>query len=74
MFLPRQSLLVTEAVEHLDERGRVTVKSAFRDVLKDGYVQVLTPDGVLFRRVSKRPLRTKAPALDNVDDEASKGL
>ncbi|GEM_PF-3993628 len=63
-----------EAVEHLDARGRVTVKAAFRDRLKDGYVQILTPDGVLFRRVSTTPLRTKAPALDDVDGEAMADL
>ena len=65
---------MSEAVEHLDERGRVTVRPAFRKLLKEGYVQVLTPDGVLFRRVSRRPLKTRASALDNVDDEAMKGL
>jgi hypothetical protein len=43
-------------------------------MLRDGYVQVLTPDGVLFRRLSKRPLRSRAPALDTVDDEASKDI
>ncbi|HUR69436.1 MAG TPA: hypothetical protein VM370_09335 [Candidatus Thermoplasmatota archaeon] len=65
---------MAETIEHLDERGRVTVRAAYRELLKEGYVQVLTPDGVLFRRVSKRPLRTRAPALDNVDDEAMKAL
>lgn len=63
-----------EAVEHLDERGRVTVKPPYRQLLKDGYVQVLTPDGVLFRRVSRRALKSRAPALDSVDDEAMKRL
>ena len=65
---------MAESVEHLDERGRVTIRPAFREHLRDGYVQVLTPDGVLFRKISRRPLRTKAPALDNVDDEAAKDL
>lgn len=59
-----------DIVERLDARGRVTVKAEYRDRLKDGYVQILTPDGVLFRRVSMRPLRSKAPALDDVDDDA----
>ena len=66
------SSFVTEAVEHLDERGRVTVRKEYRRVLENGYVQVLTPNGVLFRRVSTKPLRTKAPALDDVDEEAMK--
>jgi DNA-binding transcriptional regulator/RsmH inhibitor MraZ len=61
-------------VEHLDARGRVTVKAEYRDRLKDGYLQILTPDGVLFRRVSTRPLKTKARALDDVDDEAMADL
>lgn len=74
MFLPQHDEIVGEAVEHLDERGRVTVKGPFREILREGYVQVLTPEGVLFRKVSRRPLRSKAPALDNVDDEAMKDL
>lgn len=74
MFLPHTFRFVGETAEHLDERGRVTVKAPFRKILKDGYVQVLTPDGVLFRRVSRRPLRSRAPALDDVDDEAMKDL
>lgn len=65
---------MSESIERLDERGRVTIRPAFREHLRDGYVQVLTPDGVLFRKVSRRPLRTKAPALDSVDDEAAKDL
>lgn len=69
------SFLVTgEIVEHLDARGRVTIKAEYRERLKEGYIQILTPDGVLFRRVSKQPLRSRAPALDNVDDDAMAGL
>lgn len=63
-----------EAVEHLDDRGRVTVKQQYRERLKDGYIQILTPDGVLFHAVSKKKLKAKAPALMDVDDEAMKGL
>lgn len=65
---------VSEAVEHLDERGRVTVKSEFRKHLEGGYIQVLTPRGVLFHKVPRGKLRTKAPALENVDEEAMKDL
>jgi DNA-binding transcriptional regulator/RsmH inhibitor MraZ len=67
-------VVVSETVEHLDERGRVTVKLPYRELLKEGYIQVLTPDGVLFRRVSRRPLRTRAPALDDVDADAMKDV
>jgi len=63
-----------EVVEELDARGRVTVKAAYREHLRGGYVQILTPDGVLFRRVSKAPLKAKAPALDDVDDDAMADL
>lgn len=60
-------------VERLDERGRATVRPDFRNVLKDGYVQVLTPEGVLFLVVPRR-FRSKAPSLDDVDDVAMEGL
>lgn len=65
---------VADVVERLDERGRVTVRAEFRAFLSGGYVQVLTPEGVLFRRLSRRALRTKAPALDSVEAEAQKDL
>jgi hypothetical protein len=58
-----------DAVEHLDERGRATVKAKFRPLLEGGYVQVLTPDGVLFAAVPAR-IKSKAPSLVNVDDAA----
>lgn len=60
-------------VERLDDRGRATVKPAYRDILRDGYVQVLTPEGVLFLVVPRR-FRSKAPALDDVDEVAMEGL
>lgn len=65
---------VGDTVEHIDQRGRITIKAAYRRHLEGGYVQVLTPEGVLIRRVSRRPLRTKAPALDDVDQEAMRDL
>lgn len=65
---------MSEAVEHLDARGRVTVKLPFRDRLRDGYIQVLTPDGVLFYSVKGRKLKSKGSALADVDDEAAKDL
>jgi len=74
MLQGHRSDRVTEAVEHLDDRGRVTVRAEFRSHLAEGYIQVLTPRGVLFHKVPTRKLKTKAPALDNVDDEAMKDL
>ena len=59
-------------VERLDDRGRATVKASFRKQLEQGYVQVLTPDGVLFRAVPKR-LKSRASARD-VDAEALKDV
>lgn len=45
------------------------MKSRFRGRLARGFVQVLTPDGVLLAAVPKR-VRSEAPALASVDDEA----
>lgn len=56
-------------LDHLDERGRATVKPRFRPMLRDGFVQILTPDGVTFARPTRR-LKTDAPSLGDVDDEA----
>ncbi len=67
-------MLVSDAVEHLDERGRVTVRAAFRRHLQGGYIQILTPDGVLFHAVKRKKIRSNASALDNVDDEALKDV
>lgn len=62
-----------KSVERLDDRGRGTVKPPFRAKLKDGYVQVLTPDGVLFMAV-RRHIRSRAPSLVSVDEEALKDV
>ncbi len=35
----------------LDERGRVTIRRAYRKILRDRVVQILTPHGVLLRPV-----------------------
>lgn len=61
------------AVERLDDRGRATVKAPFREKLGRGYVQVLTPDGVLFRAVPEK-LKSRGPSRDDVDEEAMKDL
>lgn len=65
---------MSEAIEHLDARGRVTIKAPYRERLRHGYVQILTPDGVLFRAVTLAPMRTDAPALVNMDEDAMKAL
>lgn len=64
-------VMAASHIEHLDERGRVTVKAPYRGRLRRGYVQVLTKDGVLFAAVPER-IRADAPSLANVDDEAMK--
>ncbi len=38
-------------VSRLDERGRLTIRRAYRKVLRDRVVQILTPHGVLLRPV-----------------------
>lgn len=62
-----------EPVDRLDDRGRATVSPAFRARLRDGFVQVLTPDGVLFAPVATH-IKAAGPSLDDVDDEAAKDL
>lgn len=65
-------MMADATVERLDDRGRATVKGPFRKRLEHGYVQVLTPDGVLFRAIPPR-LRSRGSS-ERVDEEALKDL
>ncbi len=40
-----------EATTRLDERGRLTIRRAYRKILRNRVVQILTPHGVLLRPV-----------------------
>jgi len=40
-----------EAATRLDRRGRLTIRRAYRRILRDRVVQILTPHGVLLRPV-----------------------
>ena len=60
-----------KAATHLDERGRLTIRRAYRKVLRDRVVQILTPHGVLLRPVPDTlPDRGRLPpALTEVGEE-----
>ncbi len=67
-----------EAATHLDERGRLTIRRAYRKVLRDRVVQILTPHGVLLRPVPDTlPDRGRLPpalrASGEADAEAEAG-
>ena len=50
-------------VTRLDERGRLTIRRAYRKVLGSRIVQILTPHGVLLRPIPDMlPDRGKLPA------------
>ena len=55
----------------LDERGRLTIRRAYRKILRDRVVQILTPHGVLLRPVPDTlPDRGKRPpALTEMGEE-----
>lgn len=57
----------------MDDRGRVTIRRAFRDRLGDRVVQVLTPHGVLLRPVPDelRPDEEPPDALTASGEEAA---
>jgi len=60
-------------VTRLDERGRLTIRRAYRKVLRDRVVQILTPHGVLLRPVPDTlPDRGKLPPalVTTGEDEA----
>ena len=53
---------IMETATRLDERGRLTIRRAYRRVLRDRVVQILTPHGVLLRPVPDTlPDRGKLP-------------
>jgi hypothetical protein len=56
----RWHAMASDPVDHLDDRGRATVRPKFRARLAEGFVQILTPDGVLLASVPKR-VRSRAP-------------
>ena len=60
-----------KATTRLDDRGRLTIRRAYRKVLRDRVIQILTPDGVLLRPVPDRlPDRGKLPpALTEAGEE-----
>lgn len=71
--MPRHREARSSRIDHLDDRGRATVRPEFRAALDAGYVQVRTPDGVLFVAVVPH-IPAAGPSLDDVDDEAMKDL
>lgn len=67
---PQHSILMKTATR-LDERGRLTIRRAYRKVLRDRVVQILTPHGVLLRPVPDTlPDRGRLPpALTEIGEE-----
>ncbi len=68
-----------EATTHLDRRGRLTIRRAYRRILGDRVVQILTPHGVLLRPVPDRlldrrrlPAALKATGEEEAADEAGR--
>ena len=64
-------------VTRLDDRGRLTIHRAYRKVLRDRVVQILTPHGVLLRPVpdtlpdrGKRPEALTASGEEDAQREA----
>lgn len=64
-------------VSRLDERGRLTIRHEFRDLLGEKVLQILTPHGVLLRPVPDRlpdggrlPPALRASGESFADEEA----
>lgn len=63
-------LQITRNATRLDERGRLTIRRAYRRILRDRVVQILTPHGVLLRPVPDTlPDRGKLPPALTMDGE-----
>jgi hypothetical protein len=68
-----------EATTHLDGRGRLTIRRAYRKILRDRVVQILTPHGVLLRPVPdtlpdrrRLPPALRASGEEAAEDEAGR--
>jgi len=68
-----------EATTRLDPRGRLTIRRAYRRILHDRVIQILTPHGVLLRPVpdtlpdrGRLPLALLASGEEPASDEASR--
>lgn len=60
-----------KATTRLDKRGRLTIRRAYREILRDRVVQILTPHGVLLRPVPDTlPDRgRRPPALTEIGEK-----
>ncbi len=63
-----------KATTRLDKRGRLTIRRAYREILRDRVVQILTPHGVLLRPVPDTlPDRGRLPpALTEIGEKEAK--